>query len=866
MGGIYASAQVTNDSISINIDSLLMSDTLANREIDTTKTPKIKISKDAITEVINYSALDSNFTDVKNKEVHLYTKGDVKVEKVNLSADYIVFNFDQNMARAYEKKDSNSIVITKPSFTEGDNKGGFKEMQYNFKTKKGYVKQLTTEQSEFFIEGSKSKFVGKDSINIEDRMFQEDAMISTCNHSPAHFGIRATRMKMIPKKIAVMGPAQLEIAGIPTPIILPFGFFPLIKGRSSGLIFPRDYTFDKELGFGLQGIGYYFPINDNIDARVMTNLWTRGTHGVTIGANYNYRYKYTGLAEFNYNNQVRENEEGKNESQKSFSLRLSHNQDSKAHPYRNLSGSINIETNNNSRRNNYDFASQVNNKLYSNFNFTYRWPESPFSFRASLSHNQDNQTRVMNITLPDAGLSMNTIQPFKRKNSGGDQKWYENINVDGRAEMKNFVRTTDTALFTKATLNNIETGYKHGINVSTNTRVLKYFNVSPSASYEEVYFFKTLNKYLDPKVTSEPNGRVSYGTQKDTLLNDFEIFRRFTSGVSVQTALFAMKRFNKGWLRGIRHTMKPSISLAFTPQTQQTYQKYVDTDTRPSENNPQAYNPLSTGAFSQGLNIKTFSLNYDIANIFEMKYRGKKDTLDKKFNIFNGFNINGNYNFAADSFKWSDVRFNATADLVKGYSTIFINALFTPYKVNFAENRRTKELLIKSNDKKLLEMLSFDANISSNIPFTKIKEIFKAKKDAENGSASQNENAQSRNKYRQPFTTLLDRFNFSHSLSMAIEKTKMGNDSFTIRGNTLNITGSFPLTKNWDLSVGSVGYDFNAKSLTYPSFSLNRDLHCWAMRFSWFPQSGVYSFFIGVKSGAFNFLKYDYNQPFVPRL
>jgi hypothetical protein len=855
--------QSLTDSISIDIDSLSLLDTSVSRQIDTSNLKSIKISKDAITEIINYSALDSNFTDVANKEVHLYTKGDVKVENTNLMADYIVFYFEKNLAHAFEQKDSTYPILTKAKFKEGETEGKFKQIQYNFKSKKGYIQQLSTTQGEFFVNGKTSKMIGKDSLYPEGRLYQKDATISTCSHNPPHFGIRASKMKLIPKKLAIMGPAQLEIAGIPTPIILPFGFFPLIKGRSSGIIFPSDYTFDPNLGFGLQGIGYYFPINDNIDARVTSSIWSRGTHSVNVGANYNRRYKYNGNIDLNYTNNISENNEGKNDSQKSFGIRLSHNQDSKAHPYRSIGGSINIETNRNSQRTNYDFASQINNKLTSNFNYTYRWPESPFSVRAALSHSQDNRTRQMNITLPDASLSMNTIQPFKLKNSTGEQKWFENINVDYRSELKNYLKTSDTSLFTRATLDNLELGFKHGTNVSTNTRFLKYFSVSPSMSYEEVYFFKTLNKYLDPTTIFDSlsaERRVRYGTVKDTLQNDLSIYRNFTSSVSINTALFAMKRFSKGWLRGLRHTMKPSFSLVFNPQTRQRYEKYVDTDTRPTENLRQSYNPFSTGAFSQSLTDQQFAINYGIANVFEMKYRNKKDSIDKKFNIFNSFSFNGNYNFAADSFQWSDVNFDANADLIKGYSSIQFRGLMTPYEVDFKNGRRINSLLVKSaTDKKLLQVLTFNIGVNSNISFTQIKDLISGKKP----ETQTNQNTKKRK--GQPFSSLFDRLNFNHNLTFSYQKTKEGRDSFEIGANSLYVNGSFPLTKNWDLNVGSITYDFKAKSLVYPTFSLSRDLHCWNMRFNWVPTYGVYSFFIGVKSSALNFLKYDYNQPYVPR-
>ncbi|MBK8700082.1 MAG: hypothetical protein IPN29_11355 [Saprospiraceae bacterium] len=571
-------------SQNVGRDSLIVRDTLSSKLIpDSTfqdSIPKTyKLSPDAITSVIKYGAVDSNRTDIIHKEVHLYGSAYTDYETIKLRADYIVFNFNTSVVSAYRSRDSVYVPKELPSFVDGQTQAGFSSMQYNFKTKKALVQTLSTKESEFYLIGEKSKYIGKenDSIYHEDRFFNQNAIITTCNHPSPHFGIRTRKMKFIPDQIAVMGPSQLEIAGIPTPLILPFGFFPLIKGQSSGLIFPSDFPYDNNFGFGIRGVGYYFPINDYVDARITGDIWTRGSHAVRVQTNYKRRYKYTGNIELNYSNNILEDAKGVSNPQKSFGLRIAHNQDAKAHPYRSIGGSVNIETNRNRQRTNYDYQSITNNKLYSNFNFIYRWPESPFSLRAAFSHNQDNRTRIVNITLPDASLNMNTIQPFKRKNASGDPLWYENVSVSYRAGLKNFVKTTDTTLFTRATLENIETGLSHGTSISSNARVLKYFNLSPSMNYDEAYFLKTLEKSFDPTpvldtivtgIDAEGNPqtdiRVSkYGSVNQKLSRGLEVFRKFNTSISMNTQLFAIKQWKSGWLRGMRHIMKPSVSFNY---------------------------------------------------------------------------------------------------------------------------------------------------------------------------------------------------------------------------------------------------------------------------------------------------------------
>jgi hypothetical protein len=853
----------------------------ANLSLDSSilnKAKPIKISKDAITNVINYGAVDSNFTDISNKEIHLYGKAYINYEKVKIKADYIIVNFGNNTIKAFDKRDSTYISKERPSFEDGDTKAGFQEIAYNFKTKKAFVRQLNTQESEFFIIGEKSKFLGKtDSTNTEDKFFQQGAIITTCNHIPPHFGIRTRKMKMIPNKIAVLGPAQIEIAGVPTPLILPFGFFPLIKGRSSGLIFPSDYQTDPNLGFGLRGIGYYFPVSDYMDVTLQGDIWTRGSFRVQAITNYKKLYKYSGSVDINIAKNVIEDNTGKPNSQKSFGLTLTHTQDSKAHPYRTIGGSINIQSNKNSQRTNFDYASRLNNKLFSNFNYTYRWPESPFSFRAALSHNQDNVTRVVNITLPDASLNMNTIQPFKLKNSTGDPLWYENISLNYRAGFRSYVKATDTTLFSNAILSKIETGFNHSTSLSTNARALKYFSISPSLNYEETYFLKTLNKELQTLVKTDSvqefnnEGQpvtvarfTKYGVVKDSLLRDFNVLRKLNVGININTAIFGTKRFNKGFIRGIRHTMKPSVSFNYSPQTELKFRKYVNTDI----NDPgkiQYYNPFQTGAFPQSLNEEQLTMSYNISNIFELKYRTKKDTADRKINLFNNIYVGGNYNFAADSFNWSDVSVSGNADIIKGISSMQFSASFTPYQIDYTRNRKLKTFLKdRAKDKQLLELVSFNAGLNTNISLRLIKELL-SKKDKD-GKSSSNKDVKKESGGSLSFESLFERLNLNHNFTLSTYKTKSGHDSLAVGAHGIYINGSIPLSKMWDLNIGSISYDLKAKQLVYPSFGISRDLHCWTMRFSWYPSSGVYSFFIGVKSGALNFLKYDYNQPYVPRL
>ncbi len=874
----HAFSQVTDNK---SIASGVRSD--STRVLDTIKTDTLKkkyrISKDAITSVVKYGAVDSNFTDIEVKEVHLYGQAFTDYETIKLKADYIVFNFDKNEVSAFKARDTLPRIVEKPSFQDGETKAGFSEMRYNFESHKAIVKTLTTQESEFFLVGETSKYVGKenDTLSNEDKFFNQNAIITTCNHPTPHFGIRARKMKFIPDKIAVMGPAQLEIAGIPTPIVLPFGFFPLIKGQSSGLIFPSDFPYDNNYGFGLRGVGYYFPINDYMDAKVTGDFWTRGSHAIRVSTQYKKRYSYTGNVEVTYANNILENSKGVPVSNKSFGLRVSHSQDSKAHPYRTLSGSINLETNRNTQRNNYDYNSITNNKLTSNFSYSYKWPESPFSFRASFAHNQDNRLRVVNITLPDARLDMTSVQPFKRKNATGDPLWYENITVTYNAGFRNMVKTTDTTLFTRATLEKIETGFSHQATVNTSSRILKYFSVTPQLLYQEVYFLKTLEKTFDPTWVldtidlgpdSEGNPStdirvLKYGTVNQDLAKGFEAFRKLNASVSLSTNIFGIYTKNTGFFRGIRHLMKPTISLNLSPDTELRYRKFVTTTSEPGKTAGEYYNPFATGPFAQSLADEQFGLNFTIGNTLEMKYRGKKDTVDKKVSLVNNFDILFNYNFARDTLKWSNFDLGGTSNLFRGLSNLQYRAVFTPYEINYKTGARYDQFLVnRANNKKLFQLINLSVGLNTGFTFSQLKNLFRKKIDD-----PANKSEKSETKYsKASMTTLFDELRFSHSLAFTMSKTKNGTDTLFLSVHSFNIVGNIPLSKNWKFIIGSISYDLLAKSLVYPSFGFSRDLHCWNMNFAWHPNTGVYTFFIGVKSGALNFLKYDYQQPYIPRI
>ncbi len=857
------------------------------KDVSKSDTLNYKVSKDALDGEVIYEARDSSWVDLQNNKIHLYGGAQVEYQKIKLTANYMVIDFANNMIEGFLNKEGIKTGKEKPTFTEGDNTFTYKEIKYNFKSKKGLVDHAVTQQGEFNLVGSRTKFVSglTDSLGVkaDDEIYNQGAIITTCNHDPPHYGIRAGKLKFVPNKVAVMSVAQVEIARVPTPLFLPFGFFPLIQGKSSGLIFPSSYEYNEQLGLGFREVGYYWPVNDYVDMRMTGDIYTRGSHGVRVNTTYKKRYGYSGNILLGYSNNIRDNDaDGSKISAKSFNISISHRQDTKAHPYRNLGGSINIQTNRYDQRTYENPVAALNNTYSSNFTFSHDMPGTPFRLSAEFRHSQNTQTRVMDITLPNISLRMNTIYPFKKKNST-KEIWTDNIALSYSSEFRNFVKTTDTTLFTQQTLKDIQTGLQHRATLSTNFRLFNYINVSPGINYDEAWLLKKYQLTFNPdsviykdEITRDTLG---FKSPAESFVSGFNAFRNFNAAISLNTQRFFTKKWSKGFIRGFRHVAKPNVSFFYQPGTREKYEAVVNTDTRAQFNNPRTYSIFTNSPFGtlQGSD-EQMGIGYGITNVIEAKHWSRKDSTEKIIRLFDNISINGSYNFIADSFKFSDVSLSGNTTVLRGLTNFNFRALYSPY-VHDLNNLRTRETVWDSR-KRPLEFRNFSGQFSTSISFGRIRQILAGKKnepqnqntnqqnqpqapsgrpDINSGSGASAENGE---KPVKPETSLADwfeNFNISHAFNFELSKYN-GKDTFFVQSHSINVSGSIPLTKNWNMNVGNIAYDFKSKAFVYPYFSFARDLHCWQMNFTWAPSNGVYSFFIGVKSSALSFLKYDYGQ------
>lgn len=855
---------------------------------------------------LEYGSVDSAWYDNKDKLKYLYGDAFVKYGDKELKADMIILNMEDKIAEAITDK---RFGGKKPTFVDAGKEYKYGRLKYNFETEKGIVYDAITTEGEFIVHGEKTKYVGEggDAFSDHKVIYNANSLITTCNHDNPHFGFKAKKLKVIPDKVAVSGPANLQIAGVPTPLWIPFGFFPLTDGTSTGLIFPQGYQFhSKELGFGLSGFGWYFPINDYVHTRVTGTYYTKGTFGVRSITDYRVRYKYSGSLNFSYDNIKQEAADGlSRNSRKSFSIRYNHRQDNKAHPYISVNGDISIVGNDNNNRLRNDAQSVLTNVYTSNFKYVHKMPRTPFTFTLALNHNQNRQTRKVNFTLPDITLNMQTVYPFKRKNAGGNKEtWYEKIALTYGSKMRTYTTTTDTTIFKQETLDNLKSGIQHDLGLSTTIPFMKYISINPSINYDETWVANAIEKSVGQTFTTTPvpadtilgNPADTIITFVDTLLTntfkDFSAYRSYDAGVTLNTTIFGTKTFKRGPLRGVRHLMKPNVRFSYAPDRSHLIDTLVYND---GVERLVTYSKFSEGPFGTPRFSELRSqISYGVGNTLEIKYFSRKDSTEKKVKIFDDVTFSGSKNFAADSLKWNNHTLRSRTRLFGGITTLTSNWTMAPY---LKKNNRPIATTVWEDSKKLLRLESGNIALSSNISFRKLREKYdksraKADEDSSTGDelkadpigenlgdyrddrpenglgfggnelADFSEGEENEDKKNKLFSLwdIFDAMTLRHEWRYTFTSDDNGVQS-QVSTHTLNLDGGFDLTENWNVRIGNMGYDFRGKGLTYASFVFSRKLHCWNMSIAWFPsRNNTYQFGISVNSNTLGFLKYDYGQ------
>lgn len=842
---------LSNDTL----DSLHLAILARNKAIDDSiKADSLnRRKKNGIDAPVNYTSKDSLIYFGDTKKAFLFGDANVKYEDMDLTAEKINMQLDSSLVHATGALDTTTKQqFGLPVFVMGADKYETDTMAFNFKTKKGLIQNAYTAQQDGFLVSERSK---RDSAG---NFYLKHGKYTTCDDPDPDFYLALTRAKVRPGKDVVFGPAYLVVQNVPLPFAIPYGFFPFSKSYSSGFIMPT-YGDESDRGFYLRDGGYYFAISDKIDLKLLGEIYTKGSWGISAASNYNVRYKYSGQFYFSYLD-TRTGDEGFPDYAKttSFKLQWSHRQDSKANPYSSLSASVNFAS-----------TSYENSNLGSLYNPTARtqstrtssvsWSTNLSSIGMSLSATanvaQNMRDSTIAMTMPDLNISISRFYPFRRKHMVGNERWYEKIAMSYTGHISNSISTKESQLMKSNLIKDWRNGMQHSIPISGSFTILKYLNVTPSINITDRMYTNKINRSWD---------EVAQKERQDTIYGFYNIYN-WHSSISLNTKVYGMfvpnRKLFGDKIVAIRHTISPSVSFTYAPDFGAShygyYKSYIKRDANGKESTVE-YSPYSNGVFGVPGRGKTGSINFSVDNNIEMKIRSDKDSSGvKKISIIDQLGASMSYNMAAQTRPWSDLSTNIRLKWWKNY-TFSMNAVFATYAYELDDNGRpyvgTRTEYSKGRFGRFQGM---SQNISYTLTPDKIKKLFTREKNksADDESMADNDTGVESNidpmlEKGKNGATKKDagmaktdddgylKFSLPWSLTFSYGITMRENTSGTFNTETmrypykftqnLNFSGNIRIADGWNISFTS-GYDFDYKKLSMTTASLARDLHCFNM-------------------------------------
>ena len=799
---------------------------------------------------IDYSAEDSLTFFLDNKDVFLYNKAKIDYDKMKLESGFMTVNFDTKTLFAEGVKDSTDTIVQAPIFKEGNAEYKSKELKYNFDTKQGIISNVFTKESDGYLHGEKVK-------KKDDRtMYISSGMFTTCdNEDHPHFGISFSKAKAITDDKIVTGPAWFSLMEIPLPVGIPFAYFPFTDGKKSGFLMP-SYGNAANRGYYLRNIGWYFAINDYIDLALRGDIYTNLSYAVNISSSYFKRYKYRGSIEFRYeDNHTGLKNTPSYSSSSDFKFRWTHSQEAKSHPYRTFSANVNLVS---SKFNQYttNVSDYFNNTTTSSIAFSTRFG-SAWSFTANLGESYNVNSGAISLDLPSMTLSSIQFYPFRKKKASGKRKWYEDISFSYRANLINTIDTYDSLLTSSDLIKNFRNGIMHSIPISSNVKILKHLNWTNSISYTERWYTNSLSKTYNPETDL---------IDKDTIYG-FIANRNANFTSSINTRLYGMFTFKKGFIKAVRHVINPSISFNYTPDFSEPSLGFYDFYTD-KEGKRVYYSKTENGVFGSPPQGASGVINFSLGNNLEMKVPDKNDTVEgmRKIVLLEAFNISSGYDLARDSINWQPLRLTARTTLFKKLLVNF-SASYTPYVLN-EKGALTNELLWHKEGRLFQKQNSqWTLNLNWNL-----------NSKANNNQTTGDYHSPTEMQYS-PFSNpneiLSENVDFSipWNLTLGVNYSRLSSYIVSIAGYqtnqsaTLTARGDLNLTSKWKIGFSS-GYDFINKDFTYTSIDFYRDLHCWEMRMNWIPfgpRQG-WNFSISVKAPMLQDLKYEKRNDFRNRM
>ena len=807
---------------------------------------------------VTYSASDSLVYDAKNKVAHLYGTAQVKYENMDLASDRISMDIDKSNVKAMGTADSTAEggIKGKPVFKMGSDEYDTDTIKFNFKSKKALINNVYTEQQDGFLSGMRSK---RDSSGV---IYLQHGRYTTCDEPHPDFYISLSRAKVRPGKDVVFGPAYLVVCDVPMPFAIPYGFFPFTKSYSSGFIMPT-YGDESDRGFYLRDGGYYFAINDKWDLKLLGEIYTKGSWGLSAASNYRKRYKYSGSFYFSYQD-TKTGDKGMPDfaEQESFKLQWSHRQDSKANPYSSLSASVNFASTSYERNNLnslYNPQSMTQSTRTSSVNWSTNFSSIGMSLTATTNLSQNMRDSSLAVTLPDLNINIARFYPFRRKKMVGDERWYEKIALSYTGHVSNSISTKEDLLFKSNLIKDWRNGWEHRIPVSANFTLFKYINISPNFSFTDRMYTNKVTKSWDEQKQVEV-ADTTYG---------FHNVYNWNMSISASTKLYGFwvpnRKLFGDKIQAIRHVLSPSVSFSYAPDFGASRYGYWDTYQKTDANGNVSlvsYSPYQNSLFGVPGKGKQGSISFTLGNNLEMKVKSDKDSTGfKKISLIDAFDINMSYNTAAKVRPWSDLGIDLRLKWWKNY-TYSMHAVFATYAYELDEQGNP---YVGTHTEWGKGRFGRFQGMSQNFSFTLTPE--KLKKLFGGGDDSDNDNSRNRDDDEGVDTSIETNidddmeagkhgakkkggkaktdddgymaFNMPWSLSVGYGIT-MREDTRREKFNestmrypykftqTLNFSGNVRISDGWNISFSS-GYDFENKAMSMTTASLQRDLHCFNM-------------------------------------
>ena len=806
---------------------------------------------------VKYSAEDSLVYDAESGTAYLYGNSKVDYENMKLTSDKVHMNLDKSTVRATGTVDSTAEggIKGKPVFTMGKDEYKSDTMAFNFKSKKGLIKGVYTEQQDGFLSGEVGKRDSTGSIYLQHGRY------TTCDKPHPDFYIALSRAKVRPGKDVVFGPAYLVVADVPLPLAIPYGFFPFSKKYSSGFIMP-SYGDESDRGFYLRDGGYYFAISDKWDLKLLGEIYTKGSWGVSAASNYRKRYRYSGSFLFSYQDS-KTGDKGLPDfaEQESFKIQWNHRQDPKANPYSSLAASVNFATSSYERNNlnsMYNPQTLTQSTRTSSVSWSTGFSSIGLSLSATTNLAQNMRTSSIQITLPDLNISLSRFYPFKRKHLVGKERWYEKISMSYTGQLANSISTKEDKLLHSNLIKDWKNAFQHTIPVQANFTLFNYINVTPSFNFTDRMYSKKVTRGWDNTLQKEVVRDTTYG---------FHNVYNWSMSVGASTKLYGFwvpnRKLFGDKIQAIRHVITPQVTFSYSPnfgaRRYGYYDSYQYTDASGNVKLVE-YSPYQDELYSVPGKYKTEMISWDVSNNIEMKVKSDKDTTGyKKISIIDELGASMSYNAAADYHRWSDLSMRLRLKWWKNY-TFSMNAQFATYAYeldangkpyvgnhtewgygrlprfqgmsqNFSFTLNPEKLKKwfgrkddKDDDKVSVDSDGPDTNIESNMDDDLEKGKYAAKKKRGNIAETDDDGYMS---FNMPWSLTI-----GYGITMR-ENTAGRFNTKTMRypykfTQTLNFSGNIRISDGWNINFSS-GYDFENHAMSMTTASLSRDLHCFNM-------------------------------------